>query len=179
VQLYGLMAVLCPLINCTSTANCSRVSIRLKGGWNDTFGRIEVCIAGRWGTVCDDRWRDVNSEVACRELGFSSAGAMFVHSGFFNGLGEIWLTDVSCTGLENNIINCPHAIANGTCHHGEDVGAYVKILSFLQVRKIDSGRGHTVCYGHNVECLFGGFSLLGALNCHLEMRLFRVTFLMC
>jgi hypothetical protein len=43
--------------------------------------------------------------------------------------------------------------------------SYVKILSFLQVRKIDSGRGHTVCYGHNVggQPRFGGggFSLLG------------------
>ena len=37
-------------------------------------GRIEVCAGGAWGTVCDDYFTDVNAEVACRQLGYTSRG---------------------------------------------------------------------------------------------------------
>ena len=40
-------------------------------------GRIEVCAAGAWGTVCDDYFTDVNAGVACRQLGYSARGALY------------------------------------------------------------------------------------------------------
>ena len=39
-------------------------------------GRIEVCAAGAWGTVCDDFFNDVNAGVACRQLGYTARGAL-------------------------------------------------------------------------------------------------------
>ena len=62
-------------VTCTGTASttCTQGDIRLQGGTANS-GRVEICNNNIWGTVCDDFWGNVDAQVACRQLGFSTTG---------------------------------------------------------------------------------------------------------
>lgn len=117
-----------------------------------TEGRLEICVGELWGTVCNDGF-DINAaQVVCRQLGFQEHGETdhyFVHTYnlhfctpiytvlpkvitniFFGGGGSfqpIHLDDLSCTGNEENLLNCMHGdIGVHNCDHLEDVGIICK-----------------------------------------------------
>ncbi len=49
---------------------CALGSVRLVGGDSDRLGNVEVCLGNEWGTVCDDKWNRINSDVVCGQLGY-------------------------------------------------------------------------------------------------------------
>ena len=51
------------------------------------------------------------------------AGAVAIFTGFTNGVGQIWLDNVQCTGTETRLIDCPaNPIGSHNCAHVEDAG---------------------------------------------------------
>ena len=52
---------------------CYNGEIRLRGGYDENQGRVEICYDGVYGTVCGDTaWIEgMNAQVVCRQLGLS------------------------------------------------------------------------------------------------------------
>lgn len=53
---------------------CNNGDLRLQDGPSEREGRVEICMNGIWGSICDNLWDDVDATVVCRQLGFSDQG---------------------------------------------------------------------------------------------------------
>ncbi|KAG5855222.1 hypothetical protein ANANG_G00046800 [Anguilla anguilla] len=97
--------------------------LRLVDGAEEFEGRVEVFHSGRWGTICDDQWDDVDAEVVCRQLGFGGVPKAWSWAHFGQGTGPILLDAVQCTGNELSLEECPHGgWEQHNCDHMEDAG---------------------------------------------------------
>ena len=111
------------LVGCFLPADSyPEVSARLVGGLTDAEGRVEVNYEGTWGTVCNDvYWGFNDAMVVCRMLGYSSVLAAHVMYG--QGSGNVWLSNLACTGNESSISECLHIGWGETnCDHTKDAG---------------------------------------------------------
>ena len=66
------------------TEPCISGTIRLRGSTYATYGRVELCISGTWGTVCNTFWDDQDASVVCRQLGFAPHGKVITIATFLS-----------------------------------------------------------------------------------------------
>ena len=60
--------------NITSQRECSSGDLRLVGGGRESDGRVEICVEGLWGTVCDSGWGQKEATVVCSQSGYRGVG---------------------------------------------------------------------------------------------------------
>lgn len=53
---------------------CEEGLLRLSDGLIEQEGRVEVCINGVWGVICDDQWDKTDAHVVCQQLGHPELG---------------------------------------------------------------------------------------------------------
>ncbi|XP_051561416.1 neurotrypsin-like [Myxocyprinus asiaticus] len=129
-------------VSCTPVEASVFVPVRLSGGPSAYEGRVEVYHAGQWGTVCDDQWDDNDAEVVCRQLGLGGIAKAWVGAYFGAGSGRILLDEVSCTGNELSIEQCPKtAWGEHNCDHMEDAGVTCTPLTDGAVRLVGGVKG--------------------------------------
>lgn len=97
-------------------------SVRLAGGLGRCKGRVEVKHQGQWGTVCNAGWSLSAAKVVCRQLGCGKARlTQRSCSNATRGQGPIWLSQVSCSGQEVSLQDCPSGQwGKNNCTHDED-----------------------------------------------------------
>ncbi|XP_016102263.1 scavenger receptor cysteine-rich domain-containing group B protein-like [Sinocyclocheilus grahami] len=122
----------------TNAPVTTQSQVRLVNGRNPCEGRVEVLHNGTWGTVCDDDWDMVDSNVVCRQLDCGVAVAVGSSSKFGQGSGPILLDNVDCKGGEMDLSQCRNqgwGVHN--CYHYEDVAVTCKGNNVIEPRGLE------------------------------------------
>ena len=158
------------MLSLSYTTDCRDRDVRIVNGSLPSEGRVEICSDRIWGTVCDDRWDNLDAGVVCSQLGFSRQGAVAVHRAFFGmGTDPILLDDLGCIGTEETIFNCsanPFGIHN--CRHSEDAGVIcIRLEDLVDCDPLLPPQNGMVSFGSTVSGSLAtyscdeGFGLLG------------------
>ena len=80
--------------------------VRLDDGNMTSQGIVEILYNNKWRPLCDVNWGISESNVICRQLGYSTA--LTQSRRFEFGQGDLFILQFiwSCTGNESNIAEC-------------------------------------------------------------------------
>ncbi|XP_064139127.1 CD5 antigen-like isoform X1 [Loxodonta africana] len=116
-------------------------TVRLADGPGRCIGRVEVKHQDQWGTVCKAGWNLQAAKVVCRQLGCGKATLTRGNcKRATQGQGPIWLNQVSCSGKELTIQDCPsRPWGKNNCTHDEDTWVHCEDPFEL---KLEGGESH-------------------------------------
>ncbi|XP_071944451.1 neurotrypsin-like [Antedon mediterranea] len=130
----------CPYISITNCSNDNRlwlecsgfdeIKLRLTGGAHFEQGRVEIYHDGEWGTICDRDWTMADANIVCKTYLNSQAINAYKSMQDNNDVERpIFIEDISCTGMEKNILDCAFKGLEEThdCSHTDEVWADCEI----------------------------------------------------
>ena len=67
------MVVMVTHFHCTASpgTQCTNGDLRLSQNFT---GRVEFCVGGTYGTVCEKGWDNIEAKVVCTQLGYGTSG---------------------------------------------------------------------------------------------------------
>jgi len=107
---------------CSNRVEAADGSLRLVDGTSNT-GRLEVYTTEEWVTVCSTGWTNLNTRIACRQLGFPEGQSMYTlnQTSYHRRIG---LANIQCTNDDTNLLQCSHDPLfhiDSSCDHKRDV----------------------------------------------------------
>ena len=61
------------------TGPCESGRVRLANGYPASRGVLEICVNGKFATVCADQWDNTDASIVCKELGYSPYGTTLIN----------------------------------------------------------------------------------------------------
>jgi len=70
---------MCIILLYPDPGNCEEGTVRIVDGIIEQEGRIEFCVNGVWGSVCDEEWDKTDAHVVCQQMGHPELGIIIIH----------------------------------------------------------------------------------------------------
>ena len=107
---------------CRNRVEATDGNLRLVDGTSNT-GRLEVYTNEEWVTVCSTGWTQVNTRVACKQLGFPDGHSMHTMNqiSYYRRIG---VANINCTDNDTVLLQCSHDPPfhiDASCDHRRDV----------------------------------------------------------